>query len=336
MSITEIASRAGVSKSTVSLVINNRPSIPQATAERVRQAMRDLNYTPAPVGARQGRRLKSPKSYRIGLIADMPVAHLRSPVFVDAVHAVEAAARSNNCTMMIVNSSTPEDQRRLYGTVDGLILMGNMRHREALGQLAHLPCVALFGDPSGLAWCDRLLPDNVAIGALAARRLVACGHTHAAMLTRGSDSFWGIRHAAFRAGMEQAGGDVLSLDAEASVKIRADEQYADTEIIGRLMDELLAANPRPSGLFLPADLFAPAVYFMLLERGIRLGADIEIVTCNNEQSLLNALRPRPVSVDIHSREIGRGAVDRLIWRINHPDLPRVVIAVQPDLSLPSP
>ena len=330
MSIVEIAARAGVSKSTVSLVINNKPSIPSATADRVRRAMKELNYVPAPASMRQGRRSKAAESYRIGVVADMPKAWMRSPLFVDVLHGVEETVRRHDSTMLLVHSSDPADYQRLYGAIDGVILLGLNKSRESLGALASVPCVALFGSTTASLWVDRVVQDDTSIGAIAAQYFIDHGRRRVAVLSREGSAFEG-RQATFRQVMEAAGGDVLALDSESSVCVQSDEQYADTDILGPIIDQMLEGHRRPDGLFLPADLFAPAVYFLLIDRGIRPGIDIEIVTCNNERSLLNALKPRPVAIDIHAREIAQAAVDRLIWRINHPEEPRIVIMMQPDL-----
>ena len=46
---------------------------------------------------------------------------------------------------------------------------------------------------------------------------------------------------------------------------------------------------------------------------------------------LAPLHPRPATIDIHSSEIGRRAVDALLWRIENPDAPRNVGTIQADL-----
>ncbi|MCF7974969.1 MAG: hypothetical protein K9N55_14220, partial [Phycisphaerae bacterium] len=53
--------------------------------------------------------------------------------------------------------------------------------------------------------------------------------------------------------------------------------------------------------------------------GIQPGRDLEIISCNNETSLLAGLAPRPISIDIQPETIGKKAVEQLRWRILHPD-----------------
>src|SRR5687767_7532179 len=119
MSISDVAERAGVSRATVSLVINNRPSISPSTAQAVRQAMRELDYQPAAPGRRPGRKVKT-TSTRLAMIATMPAAWLRSPVYADVLHGIEAAARDAKATVLLQH--VPEENswspQQLTGNVD--------------------------------------------------------------------------------------------------------------------------------------------------------------------------------------------------------------------------
>ena len=329
MSMTEIARKAGVSVSTVSLVLNNKASIPPATADKVRAAMRDLNYTLPPVRERHGRPPRRPEVRRIGVIADMPGAWLRSPVYVDALHGVEEEVRAEKGTMLLLHSPTHEDLGRIYGDVDALVLFGEVK-KQALGPLDHLPCVRMFGGAATRGWSDRIMVNEAVTGELVAHSLQASGHRLAAIFSQSSTVF-DLRRRSLTESFRALGGDILDLDATEAVKIRGEEQYADPDGVGHLLDTWLASDPRPTAIFLGADIFAPAVYLSLYERGIRPGIDVKIITCNNEAPLLSGLRPRPTIVDIQARQIGKQAVARLLWRMAHPHAPLADILVQPVL-----
>jgi DNA-binding LacI/PurR family transcriptional regulator len=76
------------------------------------------------------------------------------------------------------------------------------------------------------------------------------------------------------------------------------------------------------------------VYRLLAERGVTPGADMTVVSCDNENVRLSMLHPRPASIEIGTAEIARFAVRRLIQRIKHPEDPPVRILVNPKLVLP--
>jgi DNA-binding LacI/PurR family transcriptional regulator len=101
-------------------------------------------------------------------------------------------------------------------------------------------------------------------------------------------------------------------------------------------DKLLTIDPLPTGLFVPSDRHTSIVYSLLAERGIKIGhagagGQMEIISCDNEQSRLEPLSPRPASIDIGAVEIGRRAVRRLLIRLQHPEESPVRVLVPPKL-----
>lgn len=337
MSISDVAERAGVSRATVSLVINNRPSISPSTAQVVRQAMKDLDYQPRAPGRRPGRKVKS-ASIRLALVATMPGAWLRSPIYSDVLHGIETAAREAKATVMLqhVPDESSWSPEQLTGNVDGLILFGGNPTRSSLGSLGNLPCVQVMRNPEANEWCDHVTYKSESIGYLAAEYLLEAGHRHTACLSQGDVLPWTLRQASFIETVEKGQGTVQVLNGVGSIKLLENEQITDRVLLGRLVDKLLSSTPRPTGLFLSSDILVAPIYLLLLERGIQPGTDIQIVSCNNERPLLNGLHPRPAVIDTQSAEIGRAATERLLWRIDHPNAPIVDILVQPVLVLPTP
>ncbi len=68
ITINSVASYAGVSKKTVSRVLNNEPNVSDATREKVLQAFKELDYTPNPIA----RGLARNRSFIIGCVYDNP------------------------------------------------------------------------------------------------------------------------------------------------------------------------------------------------------------------------------------------------------------------------
>jgi DNA-binding LacI/PurR family transcriptional regulator len=336
MSISEVAKRAGVSRATVSLVINNRPSISQSTAHTVRQAMEELNYRPAAPERRPGRKVKV-ASTRLALVATMPGAWLRSPVYSEVMHGIEMAAREAQASVLLHHAPDEAtwNPEQLSGNVDGLVLFGGHPTRERLGSLNSLPCVQVMRSPSPIGWCDHITYKSESIGYLAAEYLLREGHRHTACLSQGDKSPWTLRQASFVAAIQGAEGTVQLLNGVGAVQLLENEQTTDRALLARLVEESLAATPRPTGLFLSSDILVAPIYLLLLERGIQPGRDIQIVSCNNERPLLNGLHPRPAVIDTQSLEVGRAAAQRLLWRMNNPTAPIADILIQPVLVEPN-
>jgi LacI family transcriptional regulator len=333
MSIAKVAERAGVSPATVSLVINNKSSVAPATAEAVRAIIEEIGYEPPPLERRQGRRAVREAAQRVGVVAMMPGNWLSSPVYGDVLHGLETTARAVDASILLHHVPDPEQSQLeiLAGKVDGLILFGGHPQQAQLGKLGALACVHVMGTPDEDAWCDHVTYKNSSIGYLAARYLLEKGHRKTACLALSDSGFLADRQRTFALAMERGEGAAQVLNGDGLVIPSANGQVLDGKRLSKLMDQLLASRPRPTGLFVTADIAVPPVYLQLLQRGLRPGKDIEVVSCNNERSLLNGLDPRPAVVDIHAEEVGRRAVERLLWRMQNRKAPAADLLIHPSL-----
>jgi LacI family transcriptional regulator len=106
------------------------------------------------------------------------------------------------------------------------------------------------------------------------------------------------------------------------------------ENLESIADAIAKSDPRPDGLFVSRDAEAIGLYPMLVQHGIRPGTDVQIISCNNEQSGLAMLSPRPATIDLGTEEIGRWAVTRLVNRITRPSEPPIRMLTAPKLVVP--
>ena len=120
--------------------------------------------------------------------------------------------------------------------------------------------------------------------------------------------------------IEQSHFDLMEIDRDRDL------------LIQKTLEEFLGQDERPTGMFVTCDALTAKIYPILRNMGIQIGRDLEIVSCNNETSLLAGLEPRPVSIDIQPEQIGRKAVEQLRWRLLHPDEEdQITIEVSPKL-----
>jgi hypothetical protein len=96
-----------------------------------------------------------------------------------------------------------------------------------------------------------------------------------------------------------------------------------------LVEQFVKASPRPTGLFIGHDATTAWSHPMLLRMGVVPGRDVKVVSCDNEETRLAGLDPRPPSVDIGSGDVGAVSVRRLAVRIDQPDEAPVMIKVAP-------
>ena len=168
--IKDVAKEAGVAASTVSLVMNKKGYVSEATRAKVEAAMAKLNYVPSEMA----RNLSLNRTNTIGVI--MP--SLSHPFFGEVVEALEAALYERSYKMMLCCTRHKENSERTFvemlkrRTMDGII-MG-----------AHSLDVSLYDDlKQPIVAFDRYLNDNIPIvhcdhhqgGRLAAQALLAQG-----------------------------------------------------------------------------------------------------------------------------------------------------------------
>jgi len=91
--IDNVAALAGVSIKTVSRVVNNEPNVRQATQEKVRDAIKQLNYRPSP----SARSLASNRSFLVAMLYDNPSAHY----IIDVQHGILKECRKRNYDLLI-------------------------------------------------------------------------------------------------------------------------------------------------------------------------------------------------------------------------------------------
>lgn len=145
---TDVARYAGVSTAVVSYVINNgpRPVAPQ-TAERVRAAIKALNYHPN-LNAQSLRRGSS-KTLGLALIDSY------NPFFLDLMHEVDDAAREQGYRLLTTDLHNRADQEQEFvqdlvnRQVEGLILMGSIQRERELTELLDDAIPTVFLDAPG-------------------------------------------------------------------------------------------------------------------------------------------------------------------------------------------
>ena len=120
VSLDDVATRAGVSKSTASRVLNNRGYLSQKTIMKVQKAVQELNYQPNELA----RNLKKKRSGTIGLL----VPDIEYPFYSKLISHIESELYNRDIKLMLCNSSrnNSKELQRLQAfqrnKVDGLIL----------------------------------------------------------------------------------------------------------------------------------------------------------------------------------------------------------------------
>lgn len=329
MSIARVAEIAGVSVATVSRVINKSRSVAPATVEVVRRAMEKISYVPPPVEKRQRRPTGKPIGVRRGNIAllfpDSNDRALRTALSGRFMHGVGEILRAQNLNMIVTPLAPGNEIPACIRDeqVDGVIIRTPADPLPLDRGLGSLPRVWLLdqGDapPSG----DQVLEDNLVVGQLAVKALLSAGRRQLAVINpQGLHGGYRARVEAFQSCASRSG-----VPCQAFVEANPEASLAEPEIwqpqLARLTRAMLAANPRPDGLFIPCpDDMITSVYRAVLDGGIRIGSDLHIVCCSYDPPRLATLDGALVNLDIQPEAMGRAAVELLLWRLRNTNEPR--------------
>ncbi|MBN1516605.1 LacI family DNA-binding transcriptional regulator [Candidatus Sumerlaeota bacterium] len=344
MSILEIAKLAGVSHATVSRVINNDPSVSPETAIKVRSIMKKTGYVPKSPSLRRGPKRAKDTYFKTGNIAFLSSSQnlkilTHSPVMQNVVHGIEEELIAQGMSMVqgAINANRPLPPIVSKGDVDGIIVWPNLDSLpdDMVETLRNRPVVYVMSAEEFRLPGDRVKNNNAAVGRLAAEYLLSRGHETIAHIIPASfanpdrmQSRWN----AFSAMAERASKQAIQLKVNES---EADWLEIDPErekLIEAKLQDLMQSSPRPTGLFTTFDALAAKIYPMLRKLGVEIGKDVEVVSCNNEISLLAGLDPRPKSIDIQPELIGKRAVEQLRWRIRNPeDTSLITVQIEPQL-----
>lgn len=338
--IRDVAREADVSIGTVSNALNRPESIHPDTLARVRKAIAHLDFQPSP-GARSRRR-KSPspgislneEAIGILILGERGLTWIlrEAPIYAYALHGAEQEATQQGRPCNVLHAPDLETLRAIWHNIPrgGLILLAGDQAPSFPPDFSLPPIVKIMG-LSNTRWGDCCTYSSYGSGRAAAEYLHGQGCERVGCLSGESRGVAAVR----TQGLDDT---LMGLGLAASRKPARDpfaswHQPDDEAILADLKSLFKKPNPI-DGLFITADLLAPAAYRALAKLGIKPGKDVAIVTCNNERPYLADLSPQPAVIDIHAELIGTEAVKLLEWRRTRPDEPRRTLMIEPTLIPP--
>lgn len=332
--INEVAKVAGVSTGTVSNVINNR-SVTEKRRQIVLKAMRELGYEPkVSRRPRPGRRRAAElKSVSLLILNDSVKSVLRHPVYFNLIHGIERACDENGLPFRLRALPTAEDMQRLIVQKDeGLLLFRDGSDLLPEGFLNQVPAVKVLNSP--IQGLDYVTYNDVSVGQIAAQWLVAQGVQNAGVISsaEANRTIEAIRileasHCHFQLYEIHRTGPAASLRSVLDTEI-------DDKCLRADLAKMFRTDQPVDGLFLYSDELAAHVYPILYEMGIKPGRDVHVISCNNDQSYLTGLTPRPATIDIFAEVVGHTAVDFLLLRAKRPDDPAKSLKIEPSIIVP--
>lgn len=307
--INDVARLSGVSKKTVSRVINRSPLLNHATREKVEAVIAELGYVPNP----QARALALRHNFVLGLIYDNPNAQM----VLNFQEGVLDAIRETEFALVIhpVDRHKPGlfddirkfiEQQRLYG----VMILPPLSEDDAFVSLFdELGCryvrmgSAELDDPAHLVQSNDRLAVREAI-----EFLIAQGHRRIGLI-EGPEGF--------RSALERREGWREALQAHgllhgAELIARGNYTFETGLSAGA---QLLDQAERPTAIFASNDVMAAGVVHAARERGLEVPDDVSIVGFD-DTAIAATIWPPLTTVRWPIRSMGRSAARKLI----HPDL----------------
>ena len=326
ITIKEIASRLGLSTTTVSNVIHGKTrEVSAETIERVQKFLEEVEYVPN-INARN---LAQGQSKIIGVVLkslDFRLWHssniLSDPFVADMIGGIEKAVRDAGYYMMLYISDDIAEliQHISIWNVDGLILFSMMDddgNRVAAKYHKPIVCIDTYSSANNDDFVNVGLDD--AKGAYdAVKYLIGSGHRKIGFVTDnrvGVDEqrFWGYRRALAESGIEYSDKDFFLMKPS-------------KELVNDNIMKLCSKAKDYSALFCCSDIYAAIMMAALKERGFRIPEDISIV--GFDDNLYSRIcTPRLTTVHQDADEKGRVAVETLVGMImgREPALKKIVL-----------
>lgn len=308
---TDVAKLAGVSRASVSYVLNNKYpiSIPESTRRRILDAIEELGYVPD----RNAQSLRTGRTYTIASI----IPDITNPYYPLLERKIQDVAKQHGYVHVTYNTDgiAKEEIRCLQAVqqirADGVF--GSFFHvqpddlRPLIEKNIAVVNLVAAREPVPDFPLDMLYVDNVAAACTAVTYLVEHGHTRIAMIGGLDVAVGQKRTEGYRQALAQCGIPI----AQELVR------HGDfTEAGGyREMQALLQMMPRPTAVFTANDLMALGALFAIKENGLSVPGDVAIVGFDDIPT--SRLVSPPLTTIRKSQDlIGQRAVEMILERIN--------------------
>jgi DNA-binding LacI/PurR family transcriptional regulator len=311
-----VAALAGVSRGTVSRVINDSPQVSPRAREAVRAAIAQLGFVPN----RAARTLVTQRTDSVALVvSESEERFFTEPYFAAVVRGISAGLAGSGLQLLLAVAQSPAEREQLenYLTgqhVDGVLLVSlhGIDTLPARLESRGVPTV-LGGRPLGAQPAACVDADNRGGARLAVAHLARGGRRRIAALTGPQDMTVGLeRYSGYLDGLAEAR---LAADPEL---VEAGDFRLDSGV--RATEALLRRRPDLDAVFAASDAMAIGAMRALREHGRRVPEDVAVVGFDDSVAATQA-RPALTTVRQPVEEMAKALTLTLLDRIGDPDAP---------------
>ncbi len=307
----EIARLAGVSRSTVSRVVNDRPNVRDGVRERVWEVIHETGYQPHAAA----RSLVTRRTRIVGAIIPEAVTTLfTDPFFAHLLCGITKTCNSQRYHLMLSLFNHPAGQEEMYrrvvrsGHLDGVVVASTRVDDPLIARLLEdgVPFVTVGRHPDErVRYVD---VDNVAAARMAVEHLIRLGHRRIATITgplnmtSGEDRLEGYRQAL----------EAHRLPVDENLIVEGDFTGAGGTVAAR---RLLSISI--TAIFAASDIMAVGALKVLREAGLRVPHDVALVGFD-DVPLATAVEPALTTVRQPIEQMGSMAADLLVNLLENP------------------
>ncbi|MBL7005718.1 MAG: LacI family DNA-binding transcriptional regulator [Spirochaetia bacterium] len=308
VTIEDVAREAGVSLSTVSRVLNNKPDVSEATKTRIRQVMERIGYS----GHRFASNLAGGLSRTIALFLPISESGIRQ-LILDFVLGASKSAESYDFLINLSTNAMTEIE--IHNTIqnsqiDGAILMRTKISDARIDVLQNigLPFVMIgrCKDTAGLWYVDLDFQRSIEI---ALEHFLELGHTHIGFITYGKGlweegyTYVRLTNGAFKEVCKKSGISGFMVSSE-----------GNAQAIREATERILTEAPETTAILTVYGEFVPSIELALMKHGMRIPSDISIIAITEDKTA-HQMSPPLTSVTFPSEKMGALAAKILIERI---------------------
>lgn len=310
MSIEKVAQLAGVSKATVSRVLNAHPGVKPDTREKVLSAIAACDYQPNLLA----RQLRTAQSHMLLVL----ISDITNPFCSRVVQGIEAEAELHGYHILLCHSASQLQREAAYLTlltgkvVDGVITMDAA---SGLQDLQHIIAGAPWVQCSEF---DPAIPaSSVTIDHLDAARdtvhyLAGKGRKRIGLVNGDMRYLYSHHH---EQGYHQA---INALGLQWSGVAYASD--ISTEAGSQALQQLLAMPQPPDAIFAVSDVLAVGVIHAALQAGLRVPEDLAVVGFDGIP-FTGSLNPPLTTIEQPMYQLGARSVQLLLQKIRQPHAP---------------
>ena len=331
ITIKDVAKAANVSISTVSKVMNNAPSISEATKAKVKAIMEELHYYPNNIA----RSFAQQSSKNIGVVMKLKrhYAFFNSHIY-EILGGIESILSQKGYTLTLLNTDSLGQDLEAYERlihekrVDGMIIYVSHISQKLCEYMdtVNFPYIVI-GEPdfdSNLCWIDI---NNKSAGEIAANHLIDEGYTHIGFIgNTQKDNISYNREKGIRLALEKRH---IPIYEEYMMQHSEPAQFAES-----LVDQLVSLPTPPDALICLNNFVANKVISALKKHNLRIPEDIALMSFDN-YPLAEFTTPPLTVVDNDVFDLGTHAANILLNKIDNPNLQMQYSMLSPTLIVRS-